>query len=201
MSHDPEFFHTTEPTLLHRRHRRRRQWQVFFISLATVLVVWVFLVLLVGGQLAAHAFDARDNLLAAQEHASYLEFAEASEAITSSGTSLEAARRSLNHLKVINIFPFFDGQLDHADTIFAASSEVIRSLHEILNIGRDVTQLAGLSSSYLHDSRLGWSRQLRLKICLPRQRKPSLSAWRHLRMILSFCKHRCTSRVKSLSSS
>ncbi len=155
MAHDPAFLYKTEPADLHRRHRRRRRWHVLLISSATILGVWLFFVLLVGGQLAAHAYDAKDGLDSAQENASALRFEEASDDISSAGVSLASARKSLVYLKRLNVVPFLDDQLDHADAILLASTEVIGSLNEILNIGSDVTKLAGLTSQYLEDVKQG----------------------------------------------
>ncbi len=155
MSHSEAFIHRMEPAEQQHKQARWKNIKRFFLLLFIVAVVYGAFAVVLGVQAAAEIVDGRDHLLNARDAAVDLSFEQAQEEIELASASFDRAERRLVYLRPLSFAPFIGESLSSATTLFLATAEITDSFGELLEISKDVIQLAGLSEQYLKDVQLG----------------------------------------------
>lgn len=163
VSHDPEFLHLRESNDLHKRHRRRLFFRSFLKVLAVLVGVWMLLLLLAIGQLAAAGVDLHGAIRQASERSETLDFHEAQIEMHRAAESLTNLERAFHFLKLVWIFPGLTQEFSNLESLFISSQQLVDSLSSIFALGEDIIQLAGMNETALADIQTGLSPDMTFK--------------------------------------
>ncbi len=147
--HDQTFLESTESPLVHKRHRKRRRFHAFWVTVVSVCAGWLILFSIALGQTAANTLDARQALERAQNAGQSLQLDSAKSELASARRSLVAASNGLVFVKTLGVIPFVRAYVHRLDRLLSSQIDVVDSLTQLLTIGQDLVQLSGLSENYV----------------------------------------------------
>ncbi len=145
--HTQSAIHQSEPSIIHRHHRRRQFFRAFIVVIVVLLAGWFVMLLLVLGQAAAATLDARDAISDTAKNVQLLNFSEAQKNLSRASQSIKEAEQSVFLLERIWFLPGLKDEFSNLKGTFVSSGQLVDSLSNVISLGQDVAQLAGLENT------------------------------------------------------